>query len=84
MQTADLVRMANQIARYFAGYPDAEAVDGVRGHLQRFWDPVMRRQLAEDVAAGRAELLPLAQRALSALTDSANTPSTGGNPGAPR
>ncbi len=37
--------MANQIAQFFAPYPEPEAVAGVRDHLARFWDPTMRRDL---------------------------------------
>jgi formate dehydrogenase subunit delta len=81
MQTADLVRMANQIARYYAGYPQAEAAEGTRSHLERFWSPAMRRQLAADVAAGRADaLLPLARAAVQALAASAPAAVTGAAP----
>jgi formate dehydrogenase subunit delta len=45
MQADDLVRMANQIARFFAPYPEADAVEGVRDHLVHFWDPGMRKEL---------------------------------------
>lgn len=45
MEKADLVRMANQIALFFEPYGREEAVAGVAGHLQNFWDPRMRSQL---------------------------------------
>lgn len=51
-----LVKMANQIAQYFASEPDrALAVQGVRQHLQSFWTPAMRRQLGSGcrLMAGR-------------------------------
>ena len=41
----ELVRMANQIAHFFAPYPEADAIDGVRDHIEKFWDPAMRRAL---------------------------------------
>ncbi|WP_410481716.1 formate dehydrogenase subunit delta [Pseudomonas plecoglossicida] len=48
MSSDSLVKMANQIAHYFDSEPDrALAVQGVRNHLQSFWTPAMRRQLAE-------------------------------------
>jgi formate dehydrogenase subunit delta len=47
-----MVHMANQIALYFAPYPHDEAVAGVTDHLQKFWEPRMRRQLHEYVAKG--------------------------------
>ncbi len=45
MQSEDLVRMANQIAQFFAVYPEEDAVDGVREHLEKFWPPAMRKEL---------------------------------------
>ncbi|HEB53367.1 MAG TPA: formate dehydrogenase [bacterium] len=46
MNTDKLVTMANQIATYFASEPDrAAAVAGTAGHLKKFWDPRMRREL---------------------------------------
>ncbi|MCA0377356.1 MAG: formate dehydrogenase subunit delta [Gemmatimonadetes bacterium] len=47
MQTDDVVRMANQIAEFFAIYPEADAVEGVRDHLEKFWTPAMRKELVE-------------------------------------
>lgn len=49
MSDADLLRMANQIADFFAAYPEADAVDGVRDHLEKFWTPAMRKELVEIV-----------------------------------
>lgn len=60
METDDLVRMVNQIARFFEPYPEDEAVRGIAEHLQRFWEPRMRTQLQEIVTAGGAGLCPLA------------------------
>lgn len=46
MDAGKLVRMANQIASFFAVEPErAAAVAGVAGHLQRFWEPRMRREI---------------------------------------
>jgi formate dehydrogenase subunit delta len=39
--------MGNDIARQFAHLPEAEAVERILAHLDRFWDPRMRRALAE-------------------------------------
>lgn len=60
MTSADLVRMANQIADYFRAYPQDEAVAGVAGHIRSFWDPRMRAELARHLAAGGDGLSPLA------------------------
>lgn len=52
MSSDNLVKMANQIAHYFDSEPNRQlAVQGVRQHLQSFWTPAMRRQLAEWIAA---------------------------------
>ena len=38
MSTDNLIKMANQIAQYFASEPDQkQAVLGVRNHLQMYW-----------------------------------------------
>ncbi|WP_310570521.1 formate dehydrogenase subunit delta [Gemmatimonas sp.] len=45
MEAETLVRMANQIAHFFAPYPETDAIEGVRDHLVHFWDPAMRKEL---------------------------------------
>jgi formate dehydrogenase subunit delta len=46
MDANKLVKMANEIASFFESEGDPQAVsDGVAGHLKRFWDPRMRREL---------------------------------------
>jgi len=41
-----LVKMVNEISAYFAAEPDAEqAAKDVAGHLKRYWEPRMRRQI---------------------------------------
>ncbi len=68
MHIERLVTMANDIATYFTSEPDhATAVNGVRDHLTRFWDPVMRRQLKTFVTEGGEGLLPLANEAVEGL-----------------
>ncbi len=54
-----LVRMANQIASFFASQPEATRVDGVATHINKFWEPRMRRQLFEILDAGGDGLDPL-------------------------
>jgi formate dehydrogenase subunit delta len=63
-----LVTMANDISNYFAAEPDhAAAVEGIRDHLTKFWDPAMRRQLKAHVTAGGNDLHPLAREAVQCL-----------------
>ncbi|ANK93444.1 MULTISPECIES: formate dehydrogenase subunit delta [Rhizobium] len=42
-----LVYMANQIATFFKSQPQNEAAQGVAMHINKFWEPRMRRQLFE-------------------------------------
>jgi len=58
MHTDSLVRMANQIGTFFEAMPDrAEALEGVAQHIQRFWEPRMRRDLLAHIdAAGTGGL----------------------------
>ncbi|MGQ0456930.1 MAG: formate dehydrogenase subunit delta [Hyphomicrobium sp.] len=59
MQASDLVRMANQIADYFAPYPKTEAIDGIAKHVHAFWDPRMRNALKAHIDKGGEGLQPL-------------------------
>ena len=68
----DLVRMANQIAHFFAPYPEADAVEGVRDHLVKFWTPAMRRELQElvaNAATSSRDVHPLVLGAVGQNTD---------------
>ena len=59
MQPEKLVRMANQIATFFASQPEAVRVAGVATHINKFWEPRMRRAFFEHVDKGGEGLLPL-------------------------
>jgi formate dehydrogenase subunit delta len=60
MQHSDkIVRMANQIATFFLSQPEATRVPGVSNHINKFWEPRMRRQFFEIVDNGGGDLLPL-------------------------
>ena len=66
MDVKRLVSMANQIGEYFEGEPDhTAALEGIAGHIQRFWEPRMRRTLLQwlDQQAGEG-LRPLVLEAL--------------------
>ena len=53
MNDQHIVNMANQIASFFQAYPDqAEAIEGVSGHLKKFWSPKMRVKLKEIAELG--------------------------------
>ncbi|HEX7817057.1 formate dehydrogenase subunit delta [Dyella sp.] len=73
MRIERLIAMANDIATYFTIEPDhAAAVNGVRDHLTRFWDPVMRRTLKTYLDEGGEGLIPLASEAVQGLVLPAN------------
>jgi formate dehydrogenase subunit delta len=59
----DLVRMANQIARFYAPYPHDEGLKGTVQHIKDFWEPRMRRAFDALIAKGGAGLSPLALEA---------------------
>lgn len=65
--TPAIIRMANQIAANLAVHPHDEAVAEIAGHIASFWDPRMRRRLAEHVAAGGEGLTALALDAARSL-----------------
>ena len=52
MEIRDTVRMANQIGDFFKSYPEQEALDGIAEHINKFWDPRMRRQLFDHLDNG--------------------------------
>ena len=56
-----LIKMTNEIGAYFAAAPDAEqAAKDIAGHLRRYWEPRMRRQIIayyeEHSGAGLSDL----------------------------
>ena len=65
-----LVHMANQVASFFASYPEAEAIDSTAGHLKAFWDPRMRREieahLANQAGAGLSHIAMEAVKRIAA------------------
>lgn len=67
MKSEDLVRMANQIAAFFAAYPEEEAIASTAGHLKNFWEPRMRAELVAHIEAGGEGLSDLALKAAKAL-----------------
>ena len=52
MSPDKLIYQANQIARFFRSKPHAEGIAGVAEHINKFWEPRMRRQFFEMIDAG--------------------------------
>ena len=67
MKSEQMVHMANQIAMFFASYPNEEAVAGVADHLKKFWERRMRQQIFEYVDAGGSGLNGLVIEAVGLL-----------------
>ncbi len=68
MNTEHLVKMANEIAAFFAGESAPEqAPRDVAAHLKRFWEPRMRRAMLEHYRRGGAGLTDIARGAVAIL-----------------
>lgn len=64
-ESDQLVKMANQIADNFSFHDDASA--RVADHIQRFWAPSMRQQLARLAESGDAGIKPVVREAVGQL-----------------
>lgn len=71
MNPDKLVKMANQIASFFATEPDHKlAVASVADHIKRFWDPRMRREILRWTDEHKGEgLSDLAREAIGVHRD---------------
>ena len=70
MRAERLVSMANDIGAFWAAEPDSkEAAKNVAGHLRRFWDPRMRREIVAHYKEGGAGLDELARSAVAILAE---------------
>ena len=67
MQHNDMLRMANQIATFFASQPGQAQAAEVAGHLKAFWEPRMLQALYAHVDAGGEGLSPLVLSAVERL-----------------
>lgn len=69
MHNDHLVKMANQIASFFASYPDQDqAAAETAAHIRKFWVPEMRERLiAHAQEADGIGLAPLARKAAELL-----------------
>ncbi len=68
MNVQRLVGMANDIAAFFAAEPDRPAgLEGMRTHLNKFWEPRMRAQIVAHLHAGGGGLDAFAREAIAGL-----------------
>lgn len=68
---ATLVRMANQIARFFESQEHESSALGFADHVAAFWSRRMRQDILAHLDAGGDGLRPLAAQGLSILRDRA-------------
>ena len=62
---AKIIRMANQIGTFFESKPHDEGVHGVAEHINKFWEPRMRRHFFDVVDSGGEGLKPIVIEAAS-------------------
>ena len=79
MQSDKMIRMANQIATFFASQsgPDGGAA-GAAAHVNDFWAPDMRAALLAHAAEGGAGLHPLMLEGAALIRPPAAAPAAGG------
>ena len=76
MTSSNLITMANRIGEFFEAMPDRdEALEGVAQHIQKFWEPRMRRQLRAGLLndTTRQQLKPIVCEALERHPDTSQT-----------
>ena len=62
-----LIRMANDIGKFFRAQGDERAIAGIAEHISKFWEPRMKKQIFAHLDAGGAGLDPLTLKALEKL-----------------
>lgn len=65
--TDALVRMANDIGKFFRSQGEERGVPGIADHILKFWEPRMKKQIFAHLDAGGAGLDPLPLKALQKL-----------------
>jgi len=65
--TQTLVRMANDIEKFFKVQGEERAIAGISDHVKKFWEPRMKAQIFAHLDEGGAGLEPLTLKALQRL-----------------
>lgn len=55
----DVVRMANDIARFHESFPESEAVKMFAEHINKFWPPMMRERFFDVLGTEGDQFRPL-------------------------
>lgn len=84
MNIDHMVKMANEIAAFFAGAsPPQQAPRDVATHIRRYWEPRMRRAMLAHFAQGGAGLSDLARSGVAILAaEASGAPEASGAAGA--
>lgn len=62
-----LVKMANQIVQNIPAATAEARITSAANHMDKFWSPLMKQQIAEHIAEGGENLIPEATAALKEL-----------------
>lgn len=62
-----LVRMANDIGKFFRSQGEEKAIVGIADHIMKFWEPRMKKQIFAHLDEGGEGLDPLTLKALQKL-----------------
>lgn len=58
-----IIRMSNQIATFFLSQPEETRLDGVATHINKFWEPRMRKRFFDLIDNEAGGFLPLVRSA---------------------
>jgi len=78
MPPPKFVYMANQIGKFFVTEDKATAVASIADHLEKFWNPRMRAEILDHLAAGGEGLDPEVRAAVATLAKHHHRPIEGG------
>jgi len=62
-----LVKMANQIVQNIPAATAEARIESAADHIDKFWSPLMKKQIAEYMSEGGEDLIPEATAALKKL-----------------
>ncbi len=71
-----LVRMANDIGKFFRTQGEEKGVNGIADHVRKFWEPRMKAAIFKHIEAGGNGLDPMVLTALKKLREVANADGT--------
>ena len=64
-----LAKMANQIVQNIPAATAEARIESAANHMDKFWSPLMKKQIAECMADGGEVLIPEASAALKKLAE---------------